>query len=62
MSKQLKNRSFHPPQGHVINSTNIFHQQNTELSTYATKSTSIINKTSLLTKNYPSNIYQLIKT
>ena len=47
MSKKLKNFSFSHFTHHkttVINSTNIFHQK-TELSTYATKNISIINKT-----------------
>ena len=51
MSKQLKNRSFHPPQDHSDKLNQYISSEKTELSTYATKSISIINKTSQLMKN-----------
>ena len=61
MSKQLKNRSFHPPQDHSDKLKQYISSAKTELSTYATKSISFINKTSQLMKNQPSKIYKLIK-
>ena len=51
MSKQhFKIAHFFHHKTSVINSTNIFHQQITELTSYATKYISVINETSTLTK------------
>ena len=61
LSKQLENRSFHPPQDHCDKLNQYISSKKTDLSTYTTKSISIINKTSQVTKNQPSKIYKLIK-